>query len=65
MKSSELRTMAPAAISDEIIALRREQFNLRMQLGTKQLTHTSNLGNVRRKIARAKTILHEKNRSKS
>lgn len=65
MKAKELRSMNAAGLAEEIVALRREQFNLRMQLGTKQLTQTHNLGNVRRKIARAKTILHEINRSKS
>ncbi len=65
MKASEFRSMTTADISNEIVSLLREQFNLRMQVGTKQLAQVHNLKKVKRKIARAKTVLHEKNRSKS
>ncbi len=64
-KAKEFNAMNIAELSNEIVALMREQFNLRMQHATKQLTQTHNLNAVRRKIARVKTFLHEKNRSKS
>lgn len=60
MKITELRSKAPSELKSELTALLREQFNLRMQHGTKQLTQTNNLKVVRRKIAQVKTILHEK-----
>lgn len=65
MKAKDLKAMEINELSNEIVALMREQFNLRMQHATKQLTQTDNLNNVRRRIAQAKTILHEKNRSQS
>lgn len=46
-------------LQNELLALLREQFNLRMQHATKQLTKTSSLKIVRQKIARVKTILNQ------
>ncbi len=59
MKASELRTKSVDELSDELIALRREQFNLRMQQATGELTHNHEHGRVRKDIARVKTILNE------
>ena len=66
MKRSEakkaLKSKTPAELSTELAALYREQFGLRMQKATQQLTNHTQLGNTRRDIARAKTILNEKKR---
>ncbi|MGD9152587.1 MAG: 50S ribosomal protein L29 [Gammaproteobacteria bacterium] len=60
MKSSELRAMTVAELEKELHELLREQFNLRMQKGSGQLTRTHLLKNVRLNIARVKTIITEK-----
>jgi len=64
MKRSEakkaLRAKSAAELSTEIAALYKEQFGLRMQKATQQLTNTAKLKDVRRSIARAKTLLAEK-----
>lgn len=60
MKSSELRTKSVAELQQELMSLCKTQFNLRMQRATQQLVDTSQLGKVRRDIARIKTILTEK-----
>ncbi len=60
MKASELRAKDVAALEKEISDLLKAHFNLRMQKGTQQLGNTAQLGNVRRDIARAKTVLAEK-----
>ena len=60
MKASELRTKNEAELQKEVLDLRRAQFSLRMQIATQQLTNTSQLGKVRKDIARVKTIQREK-----
>ena len=60
MDTSELRKMNQAELKDELIGLLREQFNLRMQRASGQLTKGHLLRNVRRNIARVKTVLNEK-----
>lgn len=62
MKASELREKSVEELNNEIEALRREQFNLRMQFGTGQMATTHQFGRVRREIARIKTVLNELNR---
>lgn len=62
MKASELRTKDVAALEKEVSELLKAHFGLRMQKATQQLTNNSQLGNTRRDIARAKTILAEKKR---
>jgi large subunit ribosomal protein L29 len=47
-------------LKTELAALLKEQFNLRMQRATQQLTNTSKLAQVRRNIARARTLMHQK-----
>ena len=59
MKASELKTISATELQDELHALLRQQFNLRMQKATGQLTATHQLKVVRRDIARLKTILNE------
>jgi large subunit ribosomal protein L29 len=62
MKASEMRTKDVAALEKEVAELLKAHFGLRMQKATQQLTNNSQLGNTRRDIARAKTILAEKKR---
>lgn len=61
MKSSEyvksLRGKDAQQLKEELAALRREQFSLRMQYGTGQLAKTHLIGDVRKKIARVKTLM--------
>lgn len=60
MKASELRAKDVASLEKEVNDLLKAHFNLRMQKATQQLTNSTLLGNTRRDIARAKTILAEK-----
>lgn len=60
MKVAELRDKTPRELTDELLRLRREQFNLRMQKASGQLGQTHLLRETRRDIARIKTILAEK-----
>ncbi|GAB4406255.1 MAG: 50S ribosomal protein L29 [Rhodoferax sp.] len=60
MKPSELRQKDVAALTGEVKALQKAYFGLRMQKATQQLTNTSAIRIARRNIARAKTILREK-----
>ena len=62
MTASELRTMNPADLQQELNGLLKAQFSLRMQLATQQLTNTSQIKKVRRDIARVRTIINEKAR---
>ena len=63
MDASDLRNKSVDELSEELVALRREQFNLRMQQATGELTHNHEHGRVRKDIARIKTVLNEKARS--
>jgi large subunit ribosomal protein L29 len=60
MKASELRAKGAEDLQKELLDLRKAQFGLRMQVATQQLTNTSQLGKVRKDIARIKTIQREK-----
>lgn len=60
MKTSELRAMDADGLRKELLDLRKAQFGLRMQVATQQLTNTSQVGKVRKDIARVKTIQREK-----
>ena len=62
MKASELRTKDIAALEKEVSDLLKAHFGLRMQRATQQLTNHTQLGNTRRDVARAKTIIAEKKR---
>ena len=59
MKASDLRSKSAAELNEELVALRREQFNLRMQQATGQLARNHEHGRVRKDIARVKTVLNE------
>jgi large subunit ribosomal protein L29 len=60
MNASELRTKSADDLQKELLDLRKAQFGLRMQVATQQLTNTSQIGKVRKDIARIKTIQREK-----
>ena len=60
MKTTELRLKDVAGLQTEVKELQRAHFGLRMQKATQQLTNTATLRSARRDIARAKTILVEK-----
>ena len=60
MKTSQIRGMSREEIDKELIDLRREQFNLRMQLATGQGVRTHEFGRIRKDIARLKTVLRER-----
>ena len=64
MKPPELRTKDGAALNEELTSLLRAQFSLRMQKATQQLTNTSQLRKVRRDIARVRTLVTEKAKTK-
>ena len=64
MKTAELRQKDVAGIEAEIKELQKAHFGLRMQKATQQLNNTSQLRQTRRSIARAKTILAEKQAAK-
>ncbi|MFN3913191.1 50S ribosomal protein L29 [Hyphomonas sp.] len=60
MKAADVRSKTADQLSDELIKLKKEQFNLRFQAATGQLEKTGRATEVRRDIARIKTILREK-----
>lgn len=60
MKATELRSKDANELKKELESLLKAQFNLRMQRATQQLSNTSQLGKVRRDIARVRTIMTEK-----
>ncbi len=60
MKASELRAKDVAALEKEVTDLLKAHFGLRMQKATQQLSNTTQLGKIRRDIARVKTVLAEK-----
>lgn len=62
-KAAELRGKDVAALEKEVTELLKAHFGLRMQKATQQLNNTATLGDTRRAIARAKTILAEKQRA--
>jgi len=63
MDASDLRSKSVDELNEELLALRREQFNLRMQQATGELSHNHEHGRVRKDIARIKTVLNELKRS--
>ena len=60
MNAAELRQKDVAGLQAEVKALQKAHFNLRMQKATQQLSNLATLRSTRRAIARAKTILAEK-----
>ncbi|GGO89333.1 MAG: 50S ribosomal protein L29 [Oceanospirillaceae bacterium] len=60
MKATELRDKSVDELQQELLGLLKDQFNLRMQKATGQLAQNHLLSQVRRDIARVKTVLNEK-----
>lgn len=60
MKATELKTKTVQQLKSELLELRREQFNLRMQAATGQLQKSDQVAKVRKNIARVKTVLNQK-----
>lgn len=60
MKAVDVRAMTPDQLDDELAKLKKEQFNLRFQKATGQLEKTARVKQIRRDVARIKTIAAEK-----
>ena len=60
MKASEFSAMTVDQLNEKVAELKTELFNLRFQLATGQLQNTMQISNVKRDIARAKTVLRQK-----
>ncbi len=65
MKSADIKAMTVDQIDDEVLKLKKEQFNLRFQRATGQLENTARVREVRRDIARLKTVAHQKRAPRS
>ena len=65
MKATDIKVMTIDQIDDEVLKLKKEQFNLRFQRATGQLENTSRVREVRRDIARLKTIAQQKRAAKA
>lgn len=63
MDTKELRQKSAKELNEELLKLRREQFNLRMGQATGQATKPDQFGKVRRNIARLKTVAAEQRRA--
>ena len=60
MKAGQVHEMTIDQLNDELVKLKKEQFNLRFQAASGQLENTARVRQVRRDIARIKTAAHEK-----
>ncbi|MDP1668709.1 50S ribosomal protein L29 [Phaeovulum sp.] len=60
MNAQELKAKTPDQLRDELLALKKEAFNLRFRQATGQLEDTSRMRLVRRDVARIKTVLNQK-----
>ncbi|ACE90727.1 MULTISPECIES: 50S ribosomal protein L29 [Rhizobium] len=60
MKASDVRALTADQLKDELAKLKKEQFNLRFQKATGQLEKSSRINEVRKDIARVKTIARQK-----
>ena len=60
MKNSDVKAMTPDQLKDELIKLKKEQFNLRFQAASGQLENTARVREIRRDIARIQTITRQK-----
>lgn len=60
MKAQELKAKTPDELRDQLVALKKEAFNLRFQQATGQLENTARVRAVRKDVARVKTVLNAK-----
>ena len=65
MKAEELRAKSPDELKTDLMALKKEAFNLRFQRATGQLENTARVRQVRRDIARIKTTIRDLSRAAS
>jgi large subunit ribosomal protein L29 len=63
--ATELRSKTSDQLSERLVELKREQFNLRFQRASGQLENTARVRQVRREIATIRTLLGERNRAAS
>jgi len=59
-KIADIRGMTPDQLAEQLLSLKKEQFNLRFQAATGQMEKTHRVGEVRKDIARISTLLREK-----
>ncbi len=64
-RASDLKAMSTDQLSDELLNLKKEQFNLRFQRATGQLENTGRVREVRKDIARVKTLQRQKSAAKA
>ena len=60
MKIEDVRGLTPDQLAEQLVSLKKEQFNLRFQKATGQVEKTHRVGEVRKDIARIKTVLRGK-----
>ncbi len=60
MSAQELRDKTPDQLREDLTALKKEAFNLRFQQATNQLENTARVREIRRQVARVKTVLNQK-----
>ncbi|GGD10506.1 50S ribosomal protein L29 [Pyruvatibacter mobilis] len=65
MKIADVRDMTPDQMDDEVVKLRKEAFNMRFQRATGQLENTARLREIRRTIARIKTIQGQRRKAEA
>ena len=63
MKIADVRAFTPDQLADNLLSLKKEQFNLRFQAATGQVEKTHRVEEIRRDIARIKTVLRAKSAS--
>ena len=63
--NTELKGKSAAELNEDLVALKKELFNLRFQNATNQLDNTSRIKEVRRNIARVKTVITEKSKAEA
>ena len=64
MKISDVRAMSKDQVKDEVLKLKKEQFNLRFQKATGQIENTARVRQIRRDIARLKTVASQQQTAK-
>ncbi len=60
MKIDDVRAMTPDQLTDSLLNLKKEQFNLRFQAATGQMEKTHRVGEIRKDLARIKTVMRQK-----
>jgi len=63
VKTKDLRAMSPDELEDKLVQDKKEQFNLRIQQSTGQLTNTAQVRKVRKEIAQINTLISERKKN--